>query len=246
MACQINANVLELFVCPICWEHIIPPIFQCPNGHIICNICYYKVKLCPTCRISLKNGSRCRNMEMVASNLLYPCCFTIEGCNKKLSFQELRNHEKCCEYSENYNCKLIKDNVTCSWSGRPFHFETHLKDKHMDSIIYPEAATFEAFVNIKNQVICFDTLLFLVSIETEHNLGNTYTYTFHIGQISAAERGEIYCYRLLNVPSMAHFEGLITRFTVDITQLARTGECLHFKNDCEILSLEINIVKLCP
>jgi len=40
--------------CPVCMENMLPPrrIFQCKNGHIICEICQPKIKdqKCPTCQ----------------------------------------------------------------------------------------------------------------------------------------------------------------------------------------------------
>ena len=40
--------------CPVCMD--VPeslPIYQCLQGHIICNVCYPKVDNCPVCRVGL-------------------------------------------------------------------------------------------------------------------------------------------------------------------------------------------------
>ena len=45
--------------CPICFEEMLPPkkIFQCSQGHLLCEICFKKVsestKLCPFCKIDV-------------------------------------------------------------------------------------------------------------------------------------------------------------------------------------------------
>ena len=42
--------------CPVCYD--VPeslPIYQCTQGHIICNSCYPKLNNCPVCRVILKS-----------------------------------------------------------------------------------------------------------------------------------------------------------------------------------------------
>lgn len=36
--------------CPVCSKISLPPIMQCRNGHVTCNICRGKVQSCPMCR----------------------------------------------------------------------------------------------------------------------------------------------------------------------------------------------------
>merc|ERR1719447_1596926 len=45
----------EDLTCPICLETAKPPIFMCPDSHIICSICAPKVRTCPECRVRLPN-----------------------------------------------------------------------------------------------------------------------------------------------------------------------------------------------
>ena len=40
--------------CPICWELSRPPVYQCPEGHIICHKCRPRVSRCPVCRFVFK------------------------------------------------------------------------------------------------------------------------------------------------------------------------------------------------
>jgi len=61
----------DQFACPVCMELLKPPlrIFQCPEGHILCENCKENPSLvhCPQCRVPLeKNCSRNRALEEVA------------------------------------------------------------------------------------------------------------------------------------------------------------------------------------
>ena len=60
-------NILE---CPVC---LVPPtstpIYRCDNGHILCNTCRNKVKICPECRIALGN-LRCLTSEKIVTAML--------------------------------------------------------------------------------------------------------------------------------------------------------------------------------
>ena len=64
-----NNNLLpgfEEFDCPICLERMKPPkkIFQCKNGHVLCETCIEKVYRCPTCRIPFSGEQRIRNIAL--------------------------------------------------------------------------------------------------------------------------------------------------------------------------------------
>eukprot|EP00090_Calanus_glacialis_P006188 TRINITY_DN14856_c0_g1_i1.p1 TRINITY_DN14856_c0_g1~~TRINITY_DN14856_c0_g1_i1.p1 ORF type:complete len:604 (+),score=165.54 TRINITY_DN14856_c0_g1_i1:579-2390(+) len=61
----------DQFACPVCMELLKPPlrIFQCPEGHILCENCKENPSLvhCPQCRVPLeRNCSRNRALEEVA------------------------------------------------------------------------------------------------------------------------------------------------------------------------------------
>lgn len=40
-------ELLSLFECPVCYEYILPPAFQCCQGHPICQTCKRKVRVPP-------------------------------------------------------------------------------------------------------------------------------------------------------------------------------------------------------
>ena len=62
-------NIFEKdFECPVCYEIMCPPsrIFQCNNGHLICEVCkgHTEIRTCPTCRVPLGPTSLMRNIPM--------------------------------------------------------------------------------------------------------------------------------------------------------------------------------------
>ena len=65
-------SVLTLMECPVCLDHITPPVKQCVKGHLVCVDCFPRLAHCPTCR---GNMSEERNlaMEQISRLLNYPC-----------------------------------------------------------------------------------------------------------------------------------------------------------------------------
>ena len=63
-----SRQMLKLLECPVCLEVAWPPkkIFQCMQGHIICNGCrkHLKVTKCPICRQQLKASNTARNLAL--------------------------------------------------------------------------------------------------------------------------------------------------------------------------------------
>jgi len=43
-------SVLSLLECPVCLDHIVPPVRQCVKGHLVCSDCFPRLPHCPTCR----------------------------------------------------------------------------------------------------------------------------------------------------------------------------------------------------
>ena len=78
-------NTLE---CPICLDTADkPPIFQCPEGHLICESCSQHLDACPQCGHALMN-SRNRTAEELASKLQVLFC----GMNIALIERNLQIH----------------------------------------------------------------------------------------------------------------------------------------------------------
>ena len=67
-----NEELLQLLECPVCLDHITPPMKQCVKGHLVCNECFPRLPHCPTCR-SPMNQERNLAIEQIARLLKYPC-----------------------------------------------------------------------------------------------------------------------------------------------------------------------------
>ncbi|XP_066577204.1 uncharacterized protein LOC136767338 [Amia ocellicauda] len=65
-------ELAALFVCPVCFEYVQPPMLQCRAGHLLCNECRPRVSSCPCCRKPL--APKCRNvaMETLAAMVPFP------------------------------------------------------------------------------------------------------------------------------------------------------------------------------
>ena len=50
--------------CPVCYDELSAPVFQCSNGHVICKECLERLEQsrrreCPTCRVQMNQRIRC-------------------------------------------------------------------------------------------------------------------------------------------------------------------------------------------
>ena len=104
--------------CPVCMD--VPeslPIYQCLQGHIICNVCYPKVDNCPVCRVGLSLQIRALTAEKILRKMLTECKH--EGCFKLK--MDIREHEASCEYAL-AKCDLC--NKKFLTKDLALHFET--------------------------------------------------------------------------------------------------------------------------
>jgi len=106
--------------CIVCFE--LPPgnIFQCGEGHLMCEGCYDQVvdsekPICPTCRMKLDRDRPTRNRfaESVVASLIVPC--PNEGCDQKLKFANVKTHRiNECGFHKT-ECKF--SSLGCDWQG---------------------------------------------------------------------------------------------------------------------------------
>ena len=55
----------DLLECPICFHTIDSvPIYQCRNGHVVCNDCHPKLENCPICRDGQLYDGPIRNLKL--------------------------------------------------------------------------------------------------------------------------------------------------------------------------------------
>lgn len=88
--------------CPICFEILMAPIYQCSNGHVVCNQCVDKVDFCSQCRVPLTNP-KIRNvaLEQICQSLEVKCPNNLDGCEVVTMVEHLKLHMETCEYRYN-------------------------------------------------------------------------------------------------------------------------------------------------
>ncbi|EFH46840.1 hypothetical protein ARALYDRAFT_915958 [Arabidopsis lyrata subsp. lyrata] len=121
---MLDFDVLD---CPVCFEPLTIPIFQCDNGHLACSSCCPKLSnKCPTCTLHVGN-KRCRAMESVLESIFIPCPNANFGCTKSISYGKESTHEKECIFSQCY-CPALNCNYTSSYKD----LYTHYRTTHME------------------------------------------------------------------------------------------------------------------
>ena len=74
-----------------------PPIYQCHEGHTICESCWREVQVCPTCRDQLgERPIRNRALEKAAAKLQVDCPH--EGCSERPKYENFPAHTAECEW----------------------------------------------------------------------------------------------------------------------------------------------------
>ncbi len=115
--------------CPVCAA--VPhstPVYQCDNGHNICNACIEKVESCPSCRSPLDGKIRNMLAEHFLEMVLTRCSYYRRGCEEKLSRAERLAHEKDCIYRDVKCPKKDCSSKTLFKSLRK-HFEAQHEDE---------------------------------------------------------------------------------------------------------------------
>lgn len=124
---SLEADLIQLFDCPVCFENILPPIMQCPAGHTICSVCLGRIQFCPTCRGPVTNPIRNLQMEKIAESLSFPCTHQSRGCTALLRYVDKVIHEAVCDFQP-YPCPCPRN--TCTWQGSWNEIITHVSEHH--------------------------------------------------------------------------------------------------------------------
>ncbi|XP_073280200.1 uncharacterized protein [Primulina huaijiensis] len=79
----------DVLDCPICFEPLSPPVYQCENGHISCPSCCIKMKnKCGTCSRAI-GYCRCRAMEKVLESVKIACKNKQHGCGETINYKNM-------------------------------------------------------------------------------------------------------------------------------------------------------------
>lgn len=122
-----STDLAHLFECPVCYHAVLPPIYQCPEGHLVCADCRPKLSgTCPECRAEL---GKIRNLalEKVAKSVAFPCINAESGCTTVTRYDQKERHEKECEF------RLLScphPGERCVWLGPVKELIAHLHGTH--------------------------------------------------------------------------------------------------------------------
>ncbi|XP_004234707.2 putative E3 ubiquitin-protein ligase SINA-like 6 [Solanum lycopersicum] len=121
----LDPDVLD---CPICFEHLCVPVFQCGNGHIACAPCCIKIaNKCPSCCLPI-GYNRCRAMENVLESLKVSCVNNRYGCKEILNLSKKTDHENACIY-----VPCFCPSHGCDFIGTSAKVYAHFSEKHASS-----------------------------------------------------------------------------------------------------------------
>ncbi|XP_035704309.1 E3 ubiquitin-protein ligase SINAT3-like [Folsomia candida] len=132
---DISLDLVELLQCPVCLELRKPPIFQCVEGHNVCQTCRPKLKnKCPVCRGRMPPGLRNRGLEVVYNHALFFCCNKDYGCQTLVRGDQFETHLELCPHRQ-VMCKFMNDICQCSlYESTKSHsfqdIEIHLRNGH--------------------------------------------------------------------------------------------------------------------
>ncbi|KAL3277609.1 hypothetical protein HHI36_012951 [Cryptolaemus montrouzieri] len=124
--------MLKIIECPVCFDYMVPPIYQCCGGHSICGECKSQVQQCPTCE---KPFGETQNfaVESFTTFLTYPCKNSERGCDFLSPAKEIRHHEKLCIFGC-YECPTSAY-THCKWFGLNQDIWQHCREQHADNVM---------------------------------------------------------------------------------------------------------------
>lgn len=126
---SIQTETLSKLVCPLCFEYMKPPIYECDKGHAICEYCYELLAECPQCKS--ETYRRSSNLETLTGLVLFPC----KKCQKKFSLDDLEQH-KCVEI-EGTPCETLcifgQVYGECTWRGFAKDVVDHCSSQHANN-----------------------------------------------------------------------------------------------------------------
>ncbi|XP_078431377.1 E3 ubiquitin-protein ligase SINA-like 2 [Wolffia australiana] len=115
---------LDAFECPVCFELMDSPIFQCQNGHVTCSSCFTKLSKCHTCSVP-PSPTRCLALEKVVDSMKLACPYASLGCGEIISYSKRESHKESCSRVP-CHCPIL----CCRFSGPVSELLLHLGRVH--------------------------------------------------------------------------------------------------------------------
>lgn len=116
--------------CVACNKPLIPPVYQCCKGHLVCSDCCDEMELaesdCSVCQSEMPYPrAECLFFKQIARRLQYICPYS--GCNAKLRYTEFHKHRDSCKYRP-FQCGYCDECLEVDCMSR------HMMDKHKDAV----------------------------------------------------------------------------------------------------------------
>lgn len=137
---DLEKKLLVELECPICDNIMCPPICQCQNGHSICNECFQKVKICPSCRAPKNSVARSYALEAIHAKLKVPCKNSFSGCCFTSLGSDIVKHHLYCKFTK--KACPFKHYDDCQWQDVDLNLRSHLVKKHSSNVYVKEKQKF--------------------------------------------------------------------------------------------------------
>ncbi|KNC77578.1 hypothetical protein SARC_09960 [Sphaeroforma arctica JP610] len=117
---RLYAAMEDILNCGICFCAPEKEIYQCPNGHLLCDECHKRListdnSVCPNCRAVMSGTHPTRNIIAEAARDELPAECANRGCTHETTLGRIRDHtENTCEY-RTVSCKFSP--IGCDWTG---------------------------------------------------------------------------------------------------------------------------------
>ncbi|XP_065848660.1 E3 ubiquitin-protein ligase SINA-like 10 [Euphorbia lathyris] len=161
----------EVLDCPICYESLTIPVFQCENGHIACTSCCKRIAhKCPSCLLPI-GYNRCRAIEKVLESVKVPCQNLRYGCREMVNYSKKFEHEKMCNHAP-YSCPVS----SCKFVGSCKQLYQHFSSKHKGSAVPLRFnATMPLFFTLNDKTLLLQEekgVIFILNNREESPIGN--------------------------------------------------------------------------
>ncbi|CAL9762635.1 unnamed protein product [Musa acuminata subsp. burmannicoides] len=151
---DIGSIALRVLECIVCFGPLLPPIYQCQNGHVACHPCYEKLRyICHTCE-SLLSYARNLALENVMESVMISCPHASFGCEETVAYIKQQEHAEKCTYAPS-SCLFPDCNYAASFKELIIHAA---KKHHLPTRTFVDGSPFYEFLDFQS--------IFLIHHET--------------------------------------------------------------------------------
>lgn len=127
-----NSGLQNSLECPVCFEYLCPPVFQCQNGHSICYKCHSHMPTCPECRSDMAQSCRNYTIEKILESIQVKCRFP--SCEVVTTLAARAGHQANCPFNPYVECLVQTCNMVVE--DLPAHMKSHhnVKEFNMSDI----------------------------------------------------------------------------------------------------------------